>query len=124
MAAKPKNLPSAEQVAEFDGYIRKWQALLNLGDWRIERGKRPAVRAMADVKLDLLARTATYRLGDWAGEAITPTSLEATAVHELLHVMLVELIDAAKAPRNADRIGSAEHRVINVMERLLVPPKG
>ena len=34
------------------------------------------------------ARLAVYRLGDWGAEEITPQSLERTALHELLHILL------------------------------------
>jgi hypothetical protein len=112
-----KNLPSPEQALMFDGFVQKWQARLNLGDWRIERGKKPAVGAMADVSFNEPARLATYRLGDFGGESITPESLEATAVHELCHVLLHDLIAAADARQDVE---AAEHRVVNVLERLLM----
>lgn len=116
-----KNRPSAEQAQEFDRYVAKWQRELNLLDWRIERSQKPAQRgAMADVECNSQARLASYRLGDWAGDEINPTSLSKTALHEVLHVFLFDLISVAQDPRSPDgMLDAVEHRVINVLERLL-----
>lgn len=61
------------------------------------------------------------RLGkDWGGEAITPNSIDQTALHEVLHIFLHELIEVAKVPDQPDdAITSAEHRCINILEQLL-----
>jgi hypothetical protein len=105
---------------EFENYIRKWQALLNLHDWRIERSARPAGKGtMADVHTSFEDRLAVYRLGrDFGPAEVTAHSLESTAAHELLHVLLKDLIHATGKDRMA-----AEHRVVHTLERLLVPPR-
>jgi hypothetical protein len=93
---------------------------LNLQDWRIEKGVKPARGAMASVECDSPARLAIYRLGDFGAEEITPSSLSHTALHETLHVFLYELIQAAQDPKaTPEQLDSAEHRVINVLERVL-----
>lgn len=118
---KAVNRPSVEQAKEFDDYVKCWQLALNLGDWRLERGRKQAGKgAMAEVSCDPNARLAVYRLGDWAGEEITSESLRKTALHECLHVFLFDLIAAAQ-DRSAtpDQLEVAEHRVINVLERVL-----
>jgi hypothetical protein len=75
---------------------------------------------MASVECDSVARLAIYRLGDFGAEAITPFSLSHTALHEALHVFLYELIQAAQDPKaTPEQLDSAEHRVINVLERVL-----
>jgi hypothetical protein len=115
-----KNTPSAEQALLFDKYVQHWQTVLSLGDWRIERGERPAKNAMASVEFNEGARLAVYRLGDWGGEKITEKSLERTALHELLHILLHDLILQAADHRTSDeQLEAAEHRVINVLERVL-----
>lgn len=115
-----KNPPSAEQALMFDGYIKKWQEKLSLCDWRIERGSLPCKKAMATVEFNDPARLAVYRLGDWGSEAITEESLERTALHELLHVVLHDLLTAAADSRSSpEQIEANEHRVINLLERLL-----
>ncbi len=120
-----KNTPSAEQAALFDTYIAKWQVLLSLGDWRIEKGQKPAKHAMASVEFNDPARLTVYRLGDWGAEAVTPDSLEKTALHELLHVLLHDLVAAASDPRTtSEQMDAAEHRVINVLERALTRSSG
>ena len=114
------NKPNDEQAKQFDGFVRQWQGLLNLQDWRMERGSRPARGAMACVECDSAARLAIYRLGDFGVEAITPASLSNTALHEVLHVFLFELIAVAQDHKaTPEQLESAEHRVINVLERVL-----
>jgi hypothetical protein len=100
----------------FDGYVQKWQRILNLADWRIERGtKRAKAGIMADIGMDPEARLAGYRIGVNFGAAeVTPDALERTALHELLHVFLFDLKHA-----DGDKSG-IEHRLINVLEKLLM----
>lgn len=117
---KQTNIPNEEQSKLFDRYMEHWQTVLNLCDWRIEKGLKPAKNAMASVEFHSPARLATYRLGDWGGTPITEKSLEQTAVHELLHVVLYDLVAVAQNRDAKDEdIEAAEHRVINVFERLL-----
>lgn len=121
MKVKPPSLTPG-QDAEFDRLVKVWQAKLNLQDWRIERGMRPAVAAMASVKPNYGARLATYRTG--AGWPTATTSdIEATVVHELLHVVLFELVHLTAAGASADVLESAEHRVVNTLEKLLMGTK-
>lgn len=118
-----KNTPSADQALFFDQAVARWQQLLHLGDWRIERGQRPAKNAMASVEFNEGARLATYRLGDWGGEQITEASLDATALHECLHILLHDLIAVAQdKSAEPEALEAAEHRVINVLERVLSRP--
>jgi hypothetical protein len=123
MAAKPKPNPvSAEDAAFFGECVKRWQHVLGLHDWRIAVAERRASRkVMAEVaKFDLEQRSASIRLGkDWSGEAVTPEMLDKTALHEVLHIFLHELIEAARANHDEDAIGSAEHRCVNILEVLL-----
>ena len=114
---KSTNVPTPGDALLFDQYVRKWQVLLSLGDWRIERVSKPARNAMASVEFNDGARLAVYRLGDWGDEKITPESLERTAVHELLHIVMHDLIAAAQD--KDENLEAAEHRVVNLFEQLL-----
>ena len=114
------NIPTPEDVQVFAQSVRKWQKVLNLGDWRIEKGSKAAKEAMASVEFNQNARLATYRLGDFGAEKITPDSLDKTALHELLHVFLYDLMCVATDPKSSDEdIEMQEHRVINLLENLL-----
>lgn len=105
-----------EHCAVFDRYVAKWQKILNLSDWRIERAGQRAKKNMAEVIFDNGARLASYRIGLTFGPTeATLAALEATALHELLHVLLHDLIEAEPAA-----LEGAEHRVINVLEKLLI----
>ena len=75
---------------------------------------------MASVEFNTTARLATYRLGDFGAEKITPESLDQTALHELLHVFLHDLMTVAQDPKSSqDEVEMQEHRVINLLEKLL-----
>jgi hypothetical protein len=114
------NIPTPEQAELFAQSVRKWQQVLSLGDWRIEKGSKPAKSAMASVEFTPAARLAVYRLGDFGAEKITPDSLDRTALHELLHIFLHDLMCVATDPKSSDEdIEMQEHRVINLLENLL-----
>ena len=114
------NIPTPEHAELFAKSVKKWQQVLSLGDWRIERGSKPAKAAMASVEFNSAARLATYRLGDFGAEKITPESLDQTALHELLHVFLHDLMTVAQDPKSSqDEVEMQEHRVINLLEKLL-----
>ena len=114
------NIPTPEDAKLFAQSVRKWQQVLSLGDWRIEKGSKPAKEAMASVEFNQTARLATYRLGDWGAERISPESLDKTALHELLHIFLHDLMCVATDPKSSDEeIEMQEHRVINLLENLL-----
>jgi len=108
-----------EQDAEFDHFVAVWQAKLNLQDWRIERGPSRAKGAMASVDCNYGARLATYCTGGWP-TPVTSASIEATVAHELLHVLLKEVLHLTAAEAGEDVLESAEHRVINTLEKLLM----
>ena len=114
------NIPTQQDVELFAQSVRKWQQVLSLGDWRIEKGSKPAKEAMASVEFNQTARLATYRLGDFGAEKITSESLDRTALHELLHIFLYDLLCVATDPKSSDEeIEMQEHRVINLLENLL-----
>ena len=114
------NIPTPEDVQVFAQSVRKWQQVLSLGDWRIEKGSKAAKSAMASVEFTPAARLAVYRLGDFGAEKITKESLDMTALHELLHVFLHDLMTVAQDPKSSqDEIEMQEHRVINLLEKLL-----
>lgn len=114
------NIPTSEQAELFAQSVKKWQQVLSLGDWRIEKGSKPAKQAMASVEFNAAARLAVYRLGDWGAEKITPSSIDRTALHELLHIFLHDLMTVAQDPRASDDDKEMqEHRIINTLEALL-----
>ena len=114
------NIPPPQAAEIFAKSVKKYQLLLSLGDWRIEKGSKPAKAAMASVEFNASARLATYRLGDFGAEKITPESLDKTALHELLHIFLHDLMSVAQDPKSSqEEIEMQEHRVINLLENLI-----
>jgi len=118
--AKHQNVPTVFQAEQFDDFVKQWQDLLGLHRWRIERGQKQAKDAMASVEFNDDAKLATYRLGDFGATPINNKSLSQTALHEVLHVFLHELIAIAQ-DRGAtpEQLDAAEHGVINVLESVL-----
>jgi hypothetical protein len=114
------NIPTPEHAELFAQSVRKWQQVLSLGDWRIEKGIKPAKGAMASVEFTPNARLAVYRLGDFGAEKITPESIDKTALHELLHIFLHDLMVVSQDPKSSDDDREMqEHRIINLLENLL-----
>lgn len=110
------NEVTPEDCDKFDAYVREWQTVLNLHDWRIERGSKRSKKNMAEVVFDDVDRLATYRIGQSFGAAeVSEKTLKSTALHEVLHVFLHELVTASDESKDA-----AEHRVIHVLEKLLM----
>ncbi len=66
------NIPTPKDAELFAQSVKKWQQVLSLGDWRIEKGIKPAKQAMASVEFNQTARLATYRLGDFGAEKYEP----------------------------------------------------
>jgi hypothetical protein len=111
-----------EHLERFRFFMAKWTTLLNLGDWRVHYSAK-RTKNMAEVDIQLPDKLVTYKVGKSFGSTpVTDQSIEETCVHELWHVMLAEYADViTKRPHDFDAQMAAEHRIINVMERLLVP---
>jgi len=122
--SSPKNPVSSADADKFEDYIQQWQTKLNLNDWRIVRSSKRVNGAMAQVsKIYLEDRLVSYKIGsDFGTEGVSDHTLESTAVHELLHVLLYELVELAATPGHTqEQLMSVEHRVVNTLEGLLVP---
>lgn len=116
------NLLSEEDRAAFHGFMLMWQDMLNLHDWRIILLPQPSAKHMAEVlKRDLPQRLASYKIGRSFGAVpVSADSLEEIAIHEMLHIFLNPLIEAAKDARTLpEDLESLEHAVINVLVPLL-----
>lgn len=135
MTAKPKKPPAnpvtQAHAEKFSECVEYWAGVLGLGDWRVVVSAIRSKRAvMAEIyKIDLEQRSATIRLGtDFGNTPVTQRSLSDLALHECTHIFLHEFKEIVKANVTQDDILSAEHRIVNVLERVLgsIPfgPKG
>lgn len=108
-----------EHRAKFQAALEKWQDELNLRDWRIRLIEKPAKKTvMSEVDIDIEARVAKVALSPvWKLEP-SDSEIDQTALHELLHIMLKPLLEAAKI-KNESLVGSVEHSVINTLERVM-----
>ena len=110
------NEVSADDLVTFDGFVQKWQRILNLSDWRIERGVRRPKHNMAQVSFYDADMLAMYRVGTQFGSTpVNADSLERTAVHELLHIRLRKF--------KLDQSEANEHEIVNTLEKLLMDAK-
>lgn len=125
MAGNDHTLTEAH-VEQFWAAMDLWQERLGLLDWRIVKSSVRAKNAMAEMRsFSWPQRQVTCRVGlNWKSCAPTPVAIEQTAVHELLHVLLKPLVEVARNDGCEEDIMNAEHAVINVLERLLVPDRG
>lgn len=117
-----KNPVLPEHVEQFGAFMSQWQDRLNLRDWRVEPGGKPARRGlMATVTNSVADRLAVWRLGpDFGAVPVTAESLESTAKHECLHILLAELVELARCSTTSDdALAAAEHRVVITLEKLL-----
>lgn len=105
--------------ALFDARMEHWQSVLGLLDWRIVRGSRKT-SAMADVKINYGGRLASYVTGNFGAEGVSPETINSCALHETLHILLADFKHVAALP-DVDPVAleAAEHRVVNVLEKLL-----
>jgi hypothetical protein len=123
-AKRPKCIVTEEHRDQFAAAVEYWRDQLGLQDWRIVVSElRSSRNVMAEVyKFDLGQRSATIRVGkDWGHNPVTERAISDTALHECLHVFLFEVLAFAQANASDEDTDSAEHRVINVLERVLGP---
>jgi hypothetical protein len=120
---EPLSPVDEDDKALFDERVKYWQERLGLNDWRIVRSKKKKTTAMAEIfSRDAHQRVADYGVGnDWVSEPVTPVSIDKTAMHEVLHVFLEGLIQAAVDHGQGNETLAEEHRIIHILERLLNP---
>ena len=123
---KPKkptaNPVTQEHAQQFGACVVYWADVLGLGDWRIVVSETRSKRAvMAECyKIDLEQRSATIRLGaNFGPQEVTERNLSDLALHECTHIFLYEFKEVARAQVSQEDIFSAEHRIVNVLERVL-----
>lgn len=116
------NLLTPEQHDAFDLYVRQWQERLGLQGWRVERSQKKT-KNMAEVAVDHKALLATYRVGQFGATVVSAESIESTALHELLHVLLYGLVNQVDIELTGQALEAEEHKVIHTLEKLLMGVK-
>lgn len=118
----PVNPISEEDRATFHVHLLAWAERLGLQDWRVHFSSKNAAKGIAaNVQCYYRDGLARIRLGkDFGDDRVTDESLEATALHELLHVLLYELVNQNECGLEGDALAAAEHRVVHLLEKLLL----
>lgn len=114
---------SAEDKELFDQRVVYWQNRLGLSDWRIVRSKKKKTKHMAEIfDADAHHRVASYGIGDdWVSTEVIPETIDRTALHEVLHIFLEGLVQAAVDHGAGNETLSEQHRIIHILERILPP---
>jgi hypothetical protein len=118
----PKNPVTLPAREAFMLYMKHWQELLGLMDWRISLSTKPAKKTnMAEVGRHYEARLAVIYLGeDFGPVSVDDDSLSEIALHEALHILLYELLEVRRDDEvPEDVVASIEHRVIHILVGLL-----
>jgi len=91
----------------------KWQRKFGLTDWRLVFQREPCGggTTIADVAVDFDARIAVVR---WHNNPLRRASVDETAKHEMMHVLLTDALSvAARAGRrDDDDVYREEHKLI------------
>lgn len=122
MDSDTPNTVTSEHREKFRECLTRAQCLLGLLDWRVTLSDEPATAGnMAEVETNYFSRMAHVYLGSsFGGQPVTDRLLLATAVHEMLHVLLDEIKNQVEYKIKGESLGSAEHRVVNVLEFVLL----
>ena len=107
-------------VARFRELLAEWRSRLHLKSWRFVKGRRRPSGDIANVSIYPEHRLVRYEIGKSWGDEPGPAEVEEAVIHELMHVVLSPLIDAAlQAKKYDDKVTGEEHAVITVFEQLL-----
>lgn len=120
---------TARHLAVFSKAVRHWQMKLALNGWEIQVMWAADKDAYAYVASNANNRCADIKLcREWPATYLDPTDLELEkiAFHELMHIVLADLANAANRnvpEASAHLLDGVEHAVIRTMENILFPPK-
>lgn len=102
--------------------VKDWQSKLGLVDWDIQLRHGKTVDALATTNVNLTGRVATIVFATvWPNDLITDERIKRVAVHEVLHVLLADIVIIGESRYISDsEMEPAEHAVIRRLEKVLV----
>lgn len=103
-------------------YVYQWQQKLGLNKWYLAK-TRKNTKNMAECHFDpeKLHKLCAINIGNSWEISPTDHNLELVACHEVLHVLLYDLVEYAKSfPQDVQGILEKEHEVVNILEKTLV----
>jgi len=118
---------SKKHQRQFWKCIDKWQKVLGLSDWDITKVTEASCddddSTLADVASFPDYKSACLTLYEnWADTPTDLNHLQGTAIHELLHIALSELMELAETREvTKKQLRDAEHKVIRALVRAFLP---
>lgn len=112
-----------KDYALFKGYCDVWLKKLGLNRWAVYYYHEEIEEAYAQTVWNINGMCASIRLSThWdEGRELNNKTLEQLALHEVLHVLLAELINHAEDRYTKDGdIQAAEHAIIRQLENTLL----
>lgn len=112
-----------QHYLDFQKYAKKWQEKLGVSNWAVYFYHRSLEDAYASTAWQMSGAVATMTFcTNWDnGRELNDAELERVALHEVLHLLMAELISQAEARYTmADSIEIAEHSIIRRLESVLV----
>lgn len=104
---------TAEHLEYFAERCRYWQHEFGLTNWRLYVEQRGDDTDMAWADGDDNALIFKVFLStDW-NEPVTERELDATAFHEVVHILLRPLVELAEAHNNDQDVGRVEHAIVH-----------
>jgi len=106
----------------FQDRVDRWAERLGLGDWDIRCAHTECVEVLAEVSINPVGRVASVALStDWGDlDEITRDTLDKTARHEVLHVVLADLVRYAENRTQDEELrDTIEHAIVRRLEKAL-----
>ncbi len=115
------NKTSKEDFEYFKKQCEYWQDRLSLRDWKLHYLHETYTGSYAWFRSDVPGKTATLGLSvSWEDEKITKPKLNSSARHEVLHLLLADLVYAGHARQSTDEdFENTQHAIIRRLEHVL-----
>lgn len=121
MKSKPKYTVTENHFKKFKFYINTWKKNLGLLSWciSVKQGDTANI-AETHFDEDISGKICTVIIPKYWSIEPTDKNLESVSIHELLHVLLYDLVLYARS-HPLDQIGimEKEHEVVNTLESIL-----
>lgn len=119
------NKTTKQDYKYFKSRVLHWQKELGQVDWAIHFKHEKLNGMFAETRMANDSHVAVVSLSsNWEDDVVSDEQLNRTAFHEVLHVVMSDLVSEAKARYAVEYdIDRAEHAVIRILENLVTEVK-